>query len=436
MNAPSMDPRTFLRELFDTAVSRARSTQAIAAHLPPPPRGRTVVVGAGKAAAAMAHAVDALWPTNAPMSGVVVTRYGHDAGLQPHASQRIEVLEASHPVPDEAGVRAAARLLQAVQGLTEDDLVIFLVSGGASSLLVAPVPGLTLEQKQQITRQLLACGAPIDEMNCVRKHLSRIKGGGLARACRPARLVTLAISDVPGDDPRMIGSGPTVPDTSTLSDAFEILHRHQIALTDGVRTALVANEEQARRVGDLGVNRGDFRLIATPRQCLEAAAQLALKHGIAPHILSDAVEGESREIAKMHAAIALSVADSSTPFQAPCVILSGGETTVTLSNRRHHSRGRGGRAGEFCLGLAQALQGHPRIWALAADTDGIDGVEENAGAFTTPFTLRKAKDLGLSARDHLDRNDAYSFFAGLGDLLVTGPTLTNVNDFRAVIVMP
>ncbi len=429
------DPRHLLRHLFDVAVQRALPQQNTAAHLPPPPKGRTVVIGAGKAGGAMAQAVEALWPAEAPLSGLVVTRYHHTPPRPAGLAERIEVVEASHPVPDAAGLAAAQRILTLVQGLTKDDLVLCLISGGGSSLLTLPCEGLTLEDKQRINRQLLASGANILEMNTVRKHLSRIKGGRLAAACAPAQVVTLTISDVPGDDVSVIGSGPTVADASTCAQALEVLHRYAIALPPAVLAQLESGALETPKPGDACFSGHQTHLIATPQQSLEAAAQAARALGLNAYILSDEIEGESREVGKVHAALARSTAQGRSSFERPCVILSGGETTVTVQPPAEgQPRGRGGRAGEFCLGLAQALGGQPGVWALAADTDGIDGVEDNAGALVAPDSLARAQTLGLKLTDHLMRNDAYRYFEALGDLVVTGPTHTNVNDFRAVLV--
>jgi hydroxypyruvate reductase len=345
--------------------------------------------------------------------------------------ERIEIIEAAHPVPDEAGLRAAERIKAFVQGLSEDDLVLCLISGGGSALLTLPAEGVSLEDKRAINRALLDSGAAIDEMNCVRKHLSAIKGGRLAALCHPARVVTLLISDVPGDAPEVIASGPTVADPSTCADALAVLRRYAINVPESVRAGLEQGRFETPKPGDSRFAGHAVHLIATPQQSLEAAAAVARAAGIDAHILSDEMEGESREVGRVHAALARAVARRGTPFARPCVILSGGETTVTVTSKG----GRGGRAGEFLLGCAIALQAEPRVHALAADTDGIDGVEDNAGAIVTPDTLARAAALGLSARDHLDRNDAYPFFAALGDLVVTGPTFTNVNDFRALLVL-
>ena len=327
-------------------------------------------------------------------------------------------------------------MLALTQGLTADDLVICLISGGGSALLTLPADGLTLAEKQRINKELLASGAAIGEMNCVRKHLSRIKGGRLAAACAPARVVTLTISDVPGDDPSIIASGPTVPDASTCADALAILDRYRITVPAPVRAALEAGTLETPKPGEAVFAGHAVHLIATPQQSLEAAAQAARAAGWAAHILSDEIEGESREVGKVHAALARAVAQRGAPFERPCVLLSGGETTVTVRSRPESApKGRGGRAGEFCMGLAQALQGQSGIWALAADTDGIDGVEDNAGAIVTPDTLARGRAQGLRLDDHLDRNDAYGYFSALGDLVVTGPTHTNVNDFRVLLIL-
>jgi len=433
---PQADPQAFLLRLYRTAVQRAQPLHSMAACLPPPPQGRTVVIGAGKAGGSMAQALEALWPQGAPLSGLVVTRYGHVPPRPEGLAQRIEVVEAAHPVPDAAGLVAAERILALVQGLTADDLVLCLISGGGSALLTLPADGLTLAEKQRINRALLDSGAAIGEMNCVRKHLSRIKGGRLAAACAPARVVTLTISDVPGDDPSVIASGPTVPDATTCADALAILDRYGIDVPAPVRVALQAGEGETPKPGDALFAGHAVHMIATPQQSLDAAAEAARAAGIAAHVLSDEIEGESREVGKVHAALARAVARHGQPFARPCVILSGGETTVTIRPRQPGAaKGRGGRAGEFCLGLAQALQGQPGVWALAADTDGIDGVEDNAGARVAPDTLARAAAQGLRLDDHLDRNDAYGYFQALDDLVVTGPTHTNVNDFRALLIL-
>ncbi len=433
---PRTAPRAFLSHLYQAAVRRALPLHNTAAHLPPPPKGRTVVIGAGKAGGAMAQAVEALWPADQPLSGLVVTRYDHTPPRPAGLPQRIEVVEASHPVPDAAGLAASQRILQLVQGLTKDDLVLCLISGGGSALLTLPAEGLTLEDKQRINKQLLASGANIGEMNCVRKHLSRIKGGRLAAACAPAQVVTLTISDVPGDDPSVIASGPTVPDATTCADALAILQRYKIELPAPVQAALAQGALETPKPGSPIFQGHQVNMIATPRQSLEAAAEAARAAGLNAYILSDEMEGESREVGKVHAALARAVAQHGQPFAKPCVILSGGETTVTVRPvAAGEVRGKGGRAGEFCLGLALALQGQPGVWALAADTDGIDGMEENAGAWVEPGTLARAQAQGMKVERYLDRNDAYGFFQPLGDLVVTGPTHTNVNDFRALLVL-
>ena len=437
---PAAQPRAFLRQLLDAAVMRALPLHCMARFLPTPPSamsgGRTLVLGAGKAGGAMAQAVEALWPADAPLSGLVVTRYDHVPPRPPGLAQRIEVVQASHPVPDAAGHLAAQRILGLTQGLQPNDLVLCLISGGASALLTLPVDALGLAQKQALNQALLASGASISEINCVRKHLSRIKGGRLAAACAPARVVTLAISDVPGDDPATIGSGPTVPDPSTCADALAVLQRYRIELPAPVLAALRAGVLETPKPQHPVFLGQDVHLIATPLQSLEAAAQVVRAAGLAVHLLGDDLEGESREVGKVHAAIARAVARRGQPFARPCVILSGGETTVTLRPRAPGAvAGRGGRAGEFCLGLAEALQGQPGVFALAADTDGIDGVEDNAGAFVAPDTLSRGEAQGLKIGQFLDRNDAYGYFGQLGDLIVTGPTHTNVNDFRALLVL-
>jgi glycerate 2-kinase len=428
--SPHTDPRGFLRALYDAAVARALPAETTAPWLPPPPKGRTVVIGAGKAGGAMAAAVDALWPQDAPLSGLVVTRYDHVPPAYRTKPGRIEVVEAAHPVPDEAGRAAAQRIAQLAQGLTADDLVLCLISGGGSALLSLPAPGITLEQKQAINKALLKSGAAIDEMNCVRKHLSAIKGGRLATNCAPARVVTLLISDVPGDAPEVIASGPTVPDSTTCADALAILTRYAIDIPAAARAGLESGAFESPKPGDARFAGHAVHMIATPRQSLEAAAAVAQAAGITPYILSDEMEGESREVGKVHAALARSVAHAGTPFPKPCVILSGGETTVTVKSKG----GRGGRATEFLLGCAIALQGQGGVHVLAADTDGIDGVEDNAGALVTPDTLARGLAQGMKAQEFLDANNAYGFFAPLADLVVPGPTFTNVNDFRALLI--
>jgi hydroxypyruvate reductase len=431
---PHHDPRAFLRALYDVAVTRALPIRQTAPFLPPPPKGRTLVLGAGKAGGAMAAAVDALWPADAPLSGLVVTRYHHTPPELKARPGRIEVVEARHPVPDEAGEHAARRIAELTRGLTRDDLVLCLISGGGSALLSLPAEGLTLADKQAVNKALLASGAAIDEMNCVRKHLSAIKGGRLAAMCAPARVVTLLISDVPGDDPAVIASGPTVPDPSTCADALRIVQRYGITLPAAALRGLQDGSLETPKPGDVCFAGHDMHLIATPQQSLDAAAAAARAAGIEAHVLSDAIEGESHVVGGVHAALARAAARLGQPFRKPCVILSGGETTVTVTSHAGPP-GRGGRATEFLLGCALALQAQPGVWVLAADTDGIDGIEDNAGAIVTPDTLARAAAAGLKPRDHLDRHDAYGLFSALGDLVVTGPTYTNVNDFRALLVL-
>lgn len=417
------DPRALLRSLFDAAIAAAAPEQGLAAHLPAPPRGRLVVVGAGKASAAMARALERLWPGE--LTGLVVTRYGYEVPCE-----RIEVLAAAHPVPDAAGLAAAQRLLALVRGLSADDLVLALMSGGGSALLAAPLPGLTLEDEQEVNRALLRSGASIAEMNCVRRHISAIKGGRLAAACHPARVLTLCISDVPGDDPADIASGPTVADASRCEDALAIVRRYGLPVSERVRAVLASGAGESVKPGDPRLARAQTRLIATPFRSLEAAAALARAAGYSPLILGDRLEGEARELGRVMAGIAASCARHASPLARPCCLLSGGETTVTL-----RGGGRGGRNVEFLLSLAIALRGEPGVWAIAGDTDGVDGSEEIAGAVITPDTLERAAALGIAPRASLDDNDAHTFFGRLGDAVVTGPTLTNVNDFRAILVI-
>ncbi|HYD95348.1 MAG TPA: glycerate kinase [Noviherbaspirillum sp.] len=415
--------RALLLDMYAAAVAAVSADKCVPACLPPAPPGRTVVIGAGKAAASMARAVEAHW--QGPLSGLVVTRYGH--GLD---CRHIEVVEAAHPVPDEAGRRAAARMLELVRGLGEDDLVLCLISGGGSALLALPADGITLEQKQAVNKALLKSGANIAEMNCVRKHLSAIKGGRLALACAPARVATLMISDVPGDDPGVIASGPTLPDPSTCAEALAILRKYRIDIPPHIERHLATGAGETPKPGDRRFASHTHRVIATAQQALEAAAAVARAAGIAPYILSDGIEGEARDVAMVHAALARQVALRGQPFARPCVLISGGETTVTV-----RGGGRGGRNAEFLLSLAATLDGHPGIHAIACDTDGIDGSEDNAGALCQPDTPARAEQLGMRMRAMLDDNDGYSFFSALGDLVVTGPTRTNVNDFRAILIL-
>jgi glycerate 2-kinase len=412
--------RLFLRQFFDAAFASANPFRVLASHLPEKPKGRCIVVGAGKASAAMAAALEQAWP-DVQMSGVIVTRYGHAV-----PTTKIKIIEAAHPVPDDNSLRAAEEILHVVSGLTKDDLVIALISGGGSALLVSPAEGLTLADKQNLNRALLQSGASIGEMNIVRKHLSRIKGGKLAEAAAPARVITLVISDVPGDDPAIIASGPTVFDGSTPQDALEILVRYNVDTSAAIKQVL-------RKTVKLHHTQTDVRMIASPLMALKAAADLATSMNITPLILGDALEGEARDLGKVIAGIALSAQLHGLPLTAPCVLLSGGEATVTIQNGK---AGRGGRNTEFLLSLAIALQGRAGIWALAGDTDGIDGTEDAAGALITPNTLGRARAVNLNARAILAGHDSYSLFKAIGDLVITGPTLTNVNDFRAVLVLP
>jgi len=407
--------------VLDAALAACNPALCVPPHLPPAPKGRTVVVGAGKAAAAMARAVEQHWP--GPLGGLVVTRYGHGVPCK-----RIEVVEASHPVPDAAGARAAERILESVKGLTSDDLVLCLVSGGASALLALAAPGLTLADKQQVNKALLKCGATISEMNCVRKHLSAIKGGRLADAAYPARVVTLVISDVPGDDVSIIGSGPTVPDPTSFADARAVFEKYKLEMSPAV-AARLASKDETPKPGDPRFARAETILIARPQDALEAAASVARAAGYQPVILSDSLEGEARDVALVHAGIARQIVNHGQPQPAPAALLSGGETTVSL-----RGSGRGGRNAEFLLALVVALDGHPGIHAIACDTDGIDGTEDNAGAIAGPDSLARGRTKGLDAKAMLANNDGYGFFAGIGDLVVTGPTRTNVNDFRVILV--
>jgi glycerate 2-kinase len=413
--------RTALRAIFDAAVAAADPRLTLAAHLPPKPRGRCVVVGAGKASALMAAALEAAWPDVA-LSGLVVTRYGHAV-----PTARIEVMESSHPVPDANSEIAARRMLDCVRGLGPEDLVIALISGGGSALMALPAEGLTLADKQAVNRALLASGAPIGAMNAVRKHLSGIKGGRLAAAAQPARVLTLAISDVPGDDPAIIASGPTLPDDTTAAQVAAILARTAMPLPAAVIDYL-ARREETPKPGDFPV---EVRMVATPMMALREAAKTAEAHGLTPLILGDALEGESRELGIVLAGMALSVARHGTPVARPAVLLSGGETSVTIGAK---TAGRGGRNTECLLGLALGLNGAPGIWALAGDTDGIDGVETAAGAIVTPETLARARAAGIDPHAVFVGHDNHTLFSTLSDLVVTGPTLTNVNDIRAVLI--
>lgn len=431
------DPRLLLRRLFDAAIASAQPMLCVPPHLPRLDelpglgRGRVIVIGAGKASAAMAQALEAHyadWPGQ--LEGLVVTRYGYGAPCQ-----RIEIVEAAHPVPDEAGLLAAQRMLRLVQGLSSHDLVIALISGGGSALLPLPLPGLTLADKQAVNRALLQSGATITEMNTVRRHLSAIKGGRLAAACHPARVVTLLMSDVPGDQSIDIASGPTVPDPTTCEQALELIDRYRLALPEALdrtlRELLTSGRGESVKPGDPRLARAEARMVAAPQQALEAAAAAAREAGLQAHILGDSIEGEARDVGRVLGGLALQVVRHGQPFQAPCVLLSGGETTVTV-----RGQGRGGRNVECLLSMALATQGHPRIWALAGDTDGVDGLEDIAGATFGPDTLARAWSQGLKPADSLSRNDGHGFFEAVGESVVTGPTRTNVNDFRAIFIGP
>ncbi len=426
--AQRLTARELLRQMFDAAVASAQPALCVPPHVPTPTElgsGRLIVIGAGKASAAMARAVEQAWTGDkCQLGGLVVTRYGYAVPCE-----QIEIIEAAHPVPDAAGLRAAQRLLDRVQGLTPDDLVLCLISGGGSSLLPLPLPGLTLDHKQAVNRALLKSGATISEMNCVRRHLSAIKGGRLAAACHPARVLTLLISDVPGDQPVDIASGPTVGDPTSCADALAIVRRYGIVLPPEVLAVLSRGDGESIKPDDPRLARCEVRMVAAPQQALEAAAAVARGAGFTPVILGDALEGEARDVGKVLAGIALQVARRGQPVAAPCVLLSGGETTVTV-----RGKGRGGRNVECLLAMAIALDGQPGIHALAADTDGVDGQEEIAGALIAPDSLAQAWALGLSPHERLDDNDGHGFFEALGDAVVTGPTLTNVNDFRAIVI--
>jgi hydroxypyruvate reductase len=419
----ALDPRKLLLDMFEAAIDAASPAKSLAAHLPPRPAGRTIVVGAGKAAGSMAKAVEDHW--SGPLEGLVVTRYGHGADCR-----RIEVVEAGHPVPDAAGREAAERILAAVRGLTADDLVLCLISGGGSALLSLPAPGVSLADKQGVNKALLKSGATISEMNCVRKHLSAIKGGKLAAAAAPARVVALLISDVPGDDPSVIASGPTVADPTSSAEALAIIDKYGIDAPAHVRAHLQSAESETLKPGAPALAGVVNKIFATPEMSLEAAAAVARRAGVTPLVLADDIEGEARDVALVHAAIARHIYRCDQPAAAPCVLISGGETTVTV-----RGAGRGGRNAEFLLALGVALDGHPGVYALAGDTDGIDGTEDNAGALLFPDSLARAAAAGVAAKARLADNDGYGFFSSIGDLIVTGPTLTNVNDFRAILVL-
>ena len=416
------DPCDLLRQLFAAAVGAVDPLAVVPPHLPALPKGRTLVLGAGKASARMALALERHWQGS--LEGLVVTRYGHA-----EACSRIEIIEAGHPIPDDAGATAARRMLAMAHGLGPDDLVIFLISGGGSALLSLPAEGVSVQEKRQINAALLKCGASIGEINCVRKHLSAVKGGRLALACHPARVVTLVISDVPGDNPAVVASGPSIPDPSTGADALTVLARYGIAIPDAIGALLRDPARAAPAVDDSRLQGNEVVVVATAQLALEAAAAMARTHGYAPLLLGDSIEGEAREIAIMHAGIARQVLLRDQPLPKPCIILSGGETTVTV-----RGNGRGGRNAEFLLSLCIALDGLPNIHAIACDTDGIDGTEDNAGCVLRPSTLARARTLGLDPNARLANNDGYGFFEQLGDLVLTGPTKTNVNDFRAILI--
>src|SRR5437763_873238 len=415
-------PRDLLRAMFDAAIASAQPARCVPPHLPSAPKGRTIVVGAGKASAAMAKAFEDHW--RGDLTGLVVTRYGYAVRCK-----RIEIVEAAHPVPDAAGLEAAKRILSLVRGLTVNDLVVCLISGGGSALLTLPAEGLTLDDKQAVNRALLKSGATISEMNCVRRHLSAIKGGRLAAACHPAKVVTLLISDVPGDRPMDIASGPTVPDPTTCADALAIIKRYAVDLPKTAMEILASGRGESVKPGDPRLAGSEVHFVATPQMALEAAATVARDAGVRTHILGDSIEGEARDVGKVIAGIALQVARHEQPFSPPCILLSGGETTVTV-----RGRGRGGRNVEVLLSLAIALDGNPGIHAIAGDTDGVDGLEEIAGAYIAPNTLERAWAKGIKPKESLADNDGHGFFDALGDSVITGPTLTNVNDFRAVLI--
>lgn len=414
--------RVLLEQMFRTAVAQAQPSLAVRLNLPSRPAGRTIVIGAGKASAQMARAFEEAW--DGPLTGLVVTRYGYA-----EACHRIEIVEAAHPVPDEAGFLAARRMLETVSGLGPNDLVVALISGGGSALLPAPAPGLTLDDEQSINRSLLASGAPISVMNLIRNQFSIIKGGRLAAHCAPARVATLVVSDVPGDDPAVVASGPTIPLAGTRELARKYATLYRIGLPPHAQALLAGDDNSAPRPDDPVFARNSVRTIASAALSLEAAAEQARQQGVEAAILSDSIEGEARDVAQVHAAMAREIAVRNRPFAKPAVLLSGGETTVTL-----RGKGRGGRNGEFLLALAIAIDGMDGISALAADTDGIDGSEDNAGAFADGTTATRLRKAGIDPLAALANNDAFSAFEAIGDLLVTGPTGTNVNDFRAILV--
>ena len=423
MNAPTA-PRELLTRLFEAAIEAAQPVHCLRRFLPEAPRGRLLVIGIGKASASMAKAFEDHW--SGPFTGLALTRYGYQLPCE-----RFEVIEAAHPVPDEAGLLASQRIMAMVSGLTADDTVLFLISGGGSALLTLPYEGISLADKQAVNRALLRSGANICEMNVIRRHLSAIKGGRLAAACHPARVISLLISDVPGDSPVDIASGPTVADSTTCGDALALVKRYGMNLPPSAMAVLESGRGESIKPGDTRLARTETHLITTPQMALEAAAQVARTAGITPYILGDSIEGEARDVGKVMAGLARQVATHQQPFTPPCVLLSGGETTVTL-----RGKGRGGRNVEFLLSLGISLDGLEGVYALAGDTDGVDGVEEIAGAYLAPDSLQRAWAKGIHPKEALADNDGHGFFSALGDSIVTGPTLTNVNDFRAILIQP
>ncbi|KAB2704765.1 glycerate kinase type-2 family protein [Brucella intermedia] len=426
-----LEPRVFLESLFDAAVAAADPELVIRANLPAKPKGRTIVIGAGKGSAQMAAAFERAWAErhegeDASIEGIVVTRYGYGAPCK-----TIEIIEASHPVPDDAGLAASKRLFDAVSNLTEDDLVVALISGGGSALLPSPPEGLTLADEIAVNKALLASGAPISAMNAVRKHLSTIKGGRLAAHAHPAKVFSLVVSDIPGDNPAFVASGPTVPDATSRDDALKIIERYKLELPDAVLAHIKSEKAHAPKPDDKIFGDNEVRVIASAAVSLEAAVKEAERHGVEAVILSDSMEGEAREVAHVHAAIAREVADRDRPFKKPIVLLSGGETTVTIRAKG----GKGGRNSEFLLAFALDIDGYGNIHALAADTDGIDGSEDNAGAFADGTTVSRLQKTGEDSAARLNANDAWSAFDAIGDLFMPGPTGTNVNDLRVVLIM-
>jgi hydroxypyruvate reductase len=419
------NPKDFLRSLFDASVAAANPMLCVPPFLPKAPRGKTIVIGAGKASAAMARAVEDNWEGD--LGGLVVTRYGFSVPCR-----RIEIIEASHPVPDAAGQAAAGRIVQLCKSLGPDDLCIALISGGASAVLTYPASGITLEDKQELNRLLLRSGANIIEMNCIRKHLSKIKGGRLAQAIAPARVVTLLISDVPGDIPGVIGSGPTVPDDTTFADALALIKKYSINPPKAIMEHLLKGRNETPTVGDPIFDNTEMFIVGRPQASLDAAVNIAKAAGVRPIVLGDDIEGEARDVARKHAEMALNIIETQENSNGPCVILSGGETTVSIKGKG----GRGGPNGEYALAMALILKGNKHVYALSVDTDGIDGSEDNAGAMIGPDTLERGKANRLDAELFLEHNDSYGFFEKAGGLVVTGPTCTNVNDFRAILIVP